>query len=205
MNLKESFRYQTFLDRLMNEAMTTLVDRRHCFKAEKYHHVSDADPGSADKQEVVDVGEFPDNDKVIRFAEALIEEKEKLTTAITKAKASIGFDIEAGIASNKLRQQLHQSIKFILSFKPKTETELGCGYRLNVEGNQVQFRYLIDVTEEDLFDRDGARDTMRKEIQKADRVSNDIEAAMINTIVEYDKPWDVNEPFDEIIAGFGTA
>ena len=202
MNLKESFRYQNFLDSLEDSAMYSLIDDSHCVQETLIHHMNEANPDVEDKEEVVDVPEFPDNDKVIRFMMRLIEEKDKLTNAIGKAKQGLQFDVEAAIATNKFRQNLNKTIKTMLSRKTGKSIRRGSAYKFNAEGNQVAYYYDIEVVRSDRYDRDGAKKIMREVISKADEVSSEIDSAMINTIIDYDAPWDVNETFDEIIEVF---
>lgn len=202
MNLKESFRYQNFLDALEDSAMISLVDYTHCVQEKLIHHMNAANPDVEDKEEIVEVPEFPENDKVIRFMLKLIEEKEKLTTAIGKAKQTTPFDVESAVATNKFRQNLNKTIKVMLGRKPNKSVRRGSSFKFNAEGNQTQYYYDIDVVLTDRYDRDEAKRIMRKVIAKADEVSSEIDSVMINTAVDYDAPWDVNETFDEIIEVF---
>lgn len=43
---------------------------------------------------------------------------------------------------------------------------------------------------------------MRDMISAADKTSAEIDAAMINTVVEYEPVYDVNESFDDVMAEF---
>ena len=202
MNLKESFRYQNFLDNLENEAIYSMIDESHCIQETLIHHMNAANPDVQDKEEITEVPDFPNNDKVIQFMLRLIEEKEKLTTAIGEAKRELSFDVEAAIATNKYRQNLNKAIKTMLSKKTGKTVRRGSAFKFNTEGNQTQYYYDIDVVRNDRYDRNGAKKVMRQVIAKADNVSSEIYSVMINTMVSYDAPWDVNESFDEIIEAF---
>lgn len=169
MNLKESFRYQNFLDMMMRAA----------------------------EGEV-----FFANDDVVAFMAWLVKEREKLTTAIGAAKASIGFDIDAAIETNKFRQTVNGSIKNMLRYTPTKRVEQGRDYKFNVEGNQTPYIYEIEVVSEEAYDKTGAKTLMREMISKADEVSAAIDAAMINTKVDYEPVFDVNETFDDVMTDF---
>jgi len=173
MNLKESFRYQNFLD-------------------------SDAE----DMVEEVDYGEFHKNDDVLGFMLRLVEEKERLTTAIGIAKASIGFDIDTAVETNKFRQAVASRVKTMLRFMPSKKTERGMDYKFNVEGNQTQYYYDIEVVTEEAFDRDKAKTASRNLISEADSVSAAIDSAMINTKVDYEPPFNVNDSFEDVMEEF---
>ena len=205
MNLKESFRYQNFLEGMMSEAGSNLASREHCLTTIKRHLRSKANPDAQDILEDVDVGEFHKNDDVLNFMLLLVDERDKLTNAIGRAKASIGFDIDAAVETNKFRQTLASRAKMMLRFTPSKRTEQGRDYKFNVEGNQTQYFYDIEVETTDAFDRDQAKDVVREIMSKADKVSAEIDAALINTQVEYEPPFNVNDSFDDVMEEFLAA
>ena len=202
MNLKESFRYQNFLDMMMRAASASIQQRDHCLKVTKTHLRSKANPDASDVTETVDGEVFFANDDVVAFMAWLVKEREKLTTAIGAAKASIGFDIDAAIETNKFRQTVNGSIKNMLRYTPTKRVEQGRDYKFNVEGNQTPYIYEIEVVSEEAYDKTGAKTLMREMISKADEVSAAIDAAMINTKVDYEPVFDVNETFDDVMTDF---
>lgn len=202
MNLKESFRYQNFLDTLMRNASASIQCKEHCFEVVKHHFKNKANPDTTDMDEIVENGEFHKNDKVIAFMEWLVAEREKLTTAIGNAKSSIGFDLDSAIETNKFRQMVNSSIKGMLRYIPGKRIEQGRDYKFNIEGNQMAYIYDIEIESNDAFDRDDAKRVMRTMITKADEVSSEIDAAMINTNVEYIPRFDVNNSFDDVMSEF---
>ena len=202
MNLKESFRYQNFLDMMMRAASASIQQRDHCLKVTKTHLRSKANPDASDVTETVDGEVFFANDDVVAFMAWLVKEREKLTTAIGAAKASIGFDIDAAIETNKFRQTVNGSIKNMLRYTPSKRVEQGRDYKFNVEGNQTPYIYEIEVVSEEAYDKTGAKTLMREMISKADEVSAAIDAAMINTKVDYEPVFDVNETFDDVMTDF---
>ncbi len=56
MNLKEAFRYQNFLDTLLNGAVSSLTHPNHCLKVTKTHHCSKANSEAEDFVEEVEAG-----------------------------------------------------------------------------------------------------------------------------------------------------
>ena len=202
MNLKESFRYQNFLENMLAYAGNSLTDREHSLTITKKHLRKKANAEAEDMMETVDVGEFFKNDDVLKFMTMLVEERSKLTNAIGKAKASIGFDLDAAIETNKFRQTVANRVKTMLRFTASKRTERGTDYKFKVEGNQTQYYYDIEVKANEAFDRSVAKDTMRKLILEADKVSAEIDSAMINTMVEYDAPFNVNDSFEDVMTDF---
>lgn len=202
MNLKEAFRYQNFIDNLLVSAGQSIRQQSHCLTTTKNHLCNKANPEVSDFSEVVEVDKFVCNDDVIKFMEFLIEEKWKLTSAINKAKASIEFDIDAHTEQNKIRQSVYRYIKDMMKYIPGKKLEAAYGYKFNVEQNQVSYRYDVEVTTEDAYDRPEAKKFMKKVIADADKISSKIDEAKITTNVEYDAPFDVNDSFEDVIEKF---
>ena len=173
MNLKESFRYQKFLDGLMRSAGSNLQNPYHSLVTTKVHLRHAVNPEAEDVTEVVEDGEFVPNDTVLAFMAHLIDEREKLSIAIGKAKASVGFDMDAAIET-----------------------------KFDINGQQVPYRYDVEITTTENYDKEAAKALMRATIAKADEVSAAVDAAMINTVVEYEPPYDVNETFDDVLDAF---
>ncbi len=209
MNIKEAFRYQRFLDQLLNEAGASICTTGHCVTTTKLHNIKEADPASEDKEEVVDEGEFFKNDDVISFMQRLIEERAKLTTAISEAKRHLNGsidDMDVANETNKFRRSTAARIKTMLSrTKPGKKVERGTGYKFNAEGNQMAFYYNIDVTTAENFDRAKAKSVMQALLKAADETSAAIDEAQVNTTVDYEAPWDVNDSFEDVMTQFCEA
>ena len=203
MNLKESFRYQKFLDSLMNSAARSIEREDHCMHVTKKHLMSAANPDAEDMIEEVEPDvPFFKNDDVIWLMGMLVDEKQKLSIAIGKAKASAGFDIDAAIETNKFRQNLSYSIKGMLRRTGSKRMERGSGYKFNNDGVQAPYYYNVEVVSTEAFDRENAKEVMLDAITESDLVSAEIDAALINVKVDYIPPWNVNESFDDIMAAF---
>ena len=202
MNLKESFRYQNFLDSLMRSAAASIMNREHCLKVTKTHHRNKANPEVQDIVEEVEVDAYFDNDDVIRFMLWLVEQREKLTSAITRAKAAAGIDIDAAVEANKFRQTVNSAITTMLGYKPTKRIESGRDYKFNAEGNQMPYVYEVEVVSEAAYDKEKAKQTMLAVSSESDSVSAAIDAAMINTVVEYEPTFNVNESFEDVLSAF---
>ncbi len=202
MNIKESFRYQNFLDQLEEYAISELIQRDHCLRKTMNHHMNAVNPDVEDKIEVDELEDYPGSDNVIRFFIDLINERQGITDAIGKAKQSIPFDIDSAVATNKFRQALAKTISVMLGRRPSKTVERGSAFKFNADGNQVPYYYDIDVTTEDAYDRASAKEIMRKYSSQADKVSSEIDVAMINTNVDFTPKWDVNDTLEEILVQY---
>ena len=202
MNLKESFRYQNFLENMMAEAGSSLTSREHSLTVTKKHLRNKSNHEAQDMVETVDVGEFYMNDDVLSFMLLLVDERKKLTDAIGRAKASVGFDIDAAVETNKFRQTVAARTKAMLRFVPSKRIEQGRDYKFNVEGNQTPYLYEIEVETTEAFDRGRAKSVVREIMLQADKASAEIHSALINTQVEYEQPFNVNDSFDDVMEEF---
>ena len=202
MNLKESFRYQNFLEGMLNCASSSISDREHSLKVTKRHLRNKTNADATDMEETVDCGEFHSNDDVLDFMLYLVGERSKLTTAIGKAKASIGFDLDAAIETNKFRQTVANRVKAMLRYTASKRVERGTDYKFNVEGNQAQYYYDIEVEMTEAYDRNRAKSVVRDIMVEADKASAEIDSAMINTRVEYEPPFNVNDSFEDVMEEF---
>lgn len=171
--------------------------------AEALHLCNKVNPDADDfREEVKTEEEFFQNDDVIRAMRFLIGEKEKLSIAINKAKKSIDLDIDAATAVNKYRQKLNGSIAMMMRFKPCNRIETEIGHKFNVAGDPVDYKYDVKVTSEEAYDRDSAKKTMKEIISEADKISSEIDAAKVNTEVEYTPVFDVNDSFEDVMNTF---
>ncbi len=202
MNLKEAFRYQSFLDKAMAAVQMHLSDKDHAMKTTEIHHCSATNPDAPDRTEQVDKGEFFLNDDVIRLGVKLIEEKSKLSAAITTAKAASGINIDAEIETNKLRQKLTGSMTQMLKMKPGKRKTQARGYKFDVNQTQVSYIYDMEVVDEDNFDREQAKKTVRHLVEESDTVSTMVEMVLVNTKVDYDPPFNVNDGFEDVMQEF---
>lgn len=202
MNFKESFRYQNFLDDKLNEARCSISDRNHALKITKLHLKQKANPDAEDITEIVEIENFVPNDSVIAFMCWLVTEREKLTEAICAAKASLGFSLDAAIEANKFRQHTANAVKGMLKYTSSKKTEQGRDYKFNVDGNQIPYYYDIETSFEEAFDRNAAKKVVRDMITAADKTSAEIDSAMINTVVNYEPVFNVNDSFEDVMVEF---
>lgn len=203
MNLKEAFRYQNFLDRMFGAAALSIQKRDHCLTQTRKHLCSKVNPEANDFEEEVKVEEeFFANDDVIKAMLFMIGEKEKLTIAINNAKKSIGLDIDAALAVNKYRQQFNSAVAFMMRFKPCNRVETEIGHKFNVAGDPVDYKYDVEVTSVESYDKDAAKKAMKEIISEADKTSSEIDATKVNTKVEYTPVFDVNDSFEDVMNAF---
>ena len=202
MNLKEAFRYQTYLKNLLNKAYYSIIDRNHALKVTNNHLRSKANPDAVDVTTEAEVDPFIPNDDVIRFMVWLIGEREKLSNSIASAKHWMAFDLDSAIEANKFRQSVIGGINHMLEFKASKRMTHGSDYKFNNEGVQAPYVYDIEVVSEEAYDRETASAIMKTIRKEADNVSAEIDTAMVMTKVDYEPVIDAGDSFEDAMKVF---
>ena len=202
MNLKESFRYQNFLDALISSAKYSIIDPRHSMIVTKSHLRSKANPEAVDEILVDEVDDFHPNDKVVEFLLWAVKEKEVLSRIISDAKTTDEFDLDSSVSSNRQRKEIIKSINSLLSKKEVKTKEYGTDNKFNIEGAQVSYRYEIEVERKENFNRAELKAVVKHLNSICDEVSSKIDEFLINTAIDYTPRFDVNASFDDVMEEF---
>ncbi len=125
-----------------------------------------------------------------------------MSKAIGAAKRQREIDIAAAVETNKFRQMVSRDINKMCRCKAAKRKERGIGYKFNAEGNQNPYYYDIEITSEINFDKANAKSIARKMLADADKTSADIEFAMINAVVNYNPPFDINDGYEDVLMFF---
>ena len=206
MNLKEAFRYQNKLQQWMEEAKYILGRDKNVTKVTMTHLRHKVVREDEDKV-VVEAAETEYADRINQIAALmmlLLEEKRKLSYAIRSAKQGLELDFDSEAGLNSLRQELARLFKHMSEIRSE-ELVLnngGTGYRFNNEGNQVSYRCDVKRVTTINFDRNKVRSMCADLSKKADEVSAALDTALVNTTVEYEVPFDVNDTFAEAFERF---
>ena len=204
MNLKEAFQAQNKLENLFEFVSGYLGDGKNLVSVTEKHFRSKAAEGQPDEEINIVVEEKFPVDKVIDFFMLLIDEREKLAKAISAAKSSMKFDLDSAVDVNKKRHLAAERLRTLRNFKSSSllEKNAGVGYVFNKEGNQTTYRYDIERVKTIDFDRNRIRDLIKKIQTKADKVSNEIDTALISTNVNYKLPFNVHASQYEVIEDY---
>lgn len=204
MNLKEAFRYQNKLQRLMEEAEDILRRERNVVKVEQTALLHKVNPDAADETtlepaDTVYAEQITDIAVLLMF---LLGERERLSGAIRKAKQSMDMDFDGEVSLNTRRQELASIFRSMAQLR-SSETLIpngGIGYKFNAEGNQVSYRCDLKKVTTINFDRTKIRNYAAALSRRADQVSAELDRRMVITEVPYEPPFDVNDTFAEILA-----
>ena len=208
MNLKEAFRFQNRLQSMMGEAQCILGREQNITKVQNTY-LRKKVMAEAEDETTMDAPSTEYSDQITSMAEFLLfllSQRENLSAAIYKAKAGVdlasGLDGEVGLNSN--RQEIAGLFRRMAGLRSSEVliSNGGTGYRFNNEGNQVSYRCDVKRVTTINFDRNKIRSMCVDLSKKADDVSAALDAALVNTQVEYEVPFDVNDTFAEAFEHF---
>lgn len=203
MNLKEAFRYQNKIERLMGEAKDILSRERNVTKVENTSLRHKVNPDAADETTL----ELPETEyadqitEIAVFLMFLLDEREKLSRSIREAKKAMDIDFDGEVSLNAKRQTIADIFRRMSEIRcsEKLHPNMGVGYKFNAEGNQVSYRCDLKTVTTINFDRNKVRAYAAGLSKKADLISAELDKSMVNTEVDYESPFDVNDTFTEVL------
>ncbi len=206
MNLKEAFRFQNKLQSLMDEAERILADERNITQVKVTALYKKAMPEQENETTVEPApSEYADHiDAVAAFLLHLLGEREKLSRAIRAAKERQEMDMDSEVSLNSTRQSLASFFRHMVDLRNSEKLLPGgaTGYRFNAEGNQVPFRCDAKRVVTIHYDRNRVRSYLKQLTEKSDRVSAQLDRCLINSQVDYDAPFDVNDSFAAVFGDY---
>ena len=208
MNIKEAFRFQNRLQKLMEEAQNILSKERNVVRVEKTTLQSKVDLGAEDTVAV----EVPDTEfgeqitEIAVLAMFLLNEREKLSEAIREAKKAMPLDFDGQVSLNAKRQELAEIFRKMNEIRSSEVVLVGAGtgYRFNAEGNQISYRCNLKKVTTINFNRDKIKSYANGLSKKSDQISAELDKALVNTEVAYEAPFDVNDSFAEVLQWHST-
>ena len=138
--------------------------------------------------------------ELVGFMVYLIDQKEQLSKAIRTAKSKLEIDMDSEVSLNSKRQELSRLLGRMSDLRG-SEVVIpngGTGYRFNTDGNQVSYRCDVKKVTTINYDRKKVRNYLAALNRRIDEVSVELDRCLINSTVEYEAPFDVNDSFTEI-------
>ena len=206
MNLKDAFRAQNKLQAVMDEASCILQDDGNILKVATTHLRSKVVPDEPDALiENTAPSEYAEHiNEVAAFLMEMLAQRERLSAAIRKAKATLPIDMDSETGLNRARQTLADTFRRMCALR-SSEVVLagaGTGYRFNGEGNQVSYRCDAKRVTTINFNRTRVRGMATELGRKSDEMSAALDKCLVNTQVDYELPFEMNDSFDVILSDF---
>ena len=206
MNLKEAFRYQNKLQSAIDEAQDILNEESNVTKTQTTYLRNKVNPDAADET-VTEMFNSEYSDRITdlaRFLLYLLDEKQKLSQAVRKAKNALPIDMDSEVSLNSVRQSIARTFKKLNDIRGSEVVIAngGVAYKFNSEGNQVTYRCDLKQVTTINFDRNFIRAKMKELNRKADEASRQLDLSLVNSMVDYNPPFDVNSSFADALADF---
>ena len=206
MNIKEAFRYQNYLDNMMQRANMYLSCVVNVTKTKQTHFRKKANPDAEDETledtQKRALGEYEVN-RLVSFYCALADEKIGLCDAIDDAKCNyMPLRYDASLAANRCRQAVANTLRHMASIKSTEAVSTERGYKLNANGEQVPYVYdMKSVTTID-FDRDIVKKLAKAYTDRANDVSDMLDRALLDIEVVFTPRFNMMESFEETVESF---
>ena len=184
----------------IEEAESFLTNRNNIVKIEETHKKSLVNKEESDvvkeiNNRVIDV----EPNTMIDFIYDLVEEKNKVSQAISEAKRNSDVDLDVSIEINKSKQRLANIYNRLSNVKNSQKTRTDRAYKFNVEGNQTPYVYEVDEVTSIDYDRNKVRKLQKKLEKTCDETSTKIETLQLTIEVNHTPKYDVNDSFADLI------
>lgn len=201
MVLKEAYRYQNYLTKLINEAQYYLNRESFVTTTRQTHNRKQINPDAQD--ETIEVQkpnqvEFTPT-QLIDFVIEAIDEKQKLSDAITEAKRYLEIDIDSSIAMNKIKQDHISTLVRLSNIKPIEKQERGIDYKFDIEGRQGTYTYIIDSVTTIDYDRKNVKALIKKLTKETNEISTKIDTIELTRRVEFEARYDITDTLEDIV------
>lgn len=148
-------------------------------------------------QKPYDVEFTPNN--IIDFVVKIIEEKERLSSAIADAKTTTEINIDNAIAMNKKKQKFVSVLNSIADIRPSESKVQNKSYKFDINGEQKPYFYDVNRKTTIDFDRTDVRNLIKKYLKETDEISAKLDLIEITTPVDFTPMFDINAKFEELV------
>ena len=139
--------------------------------------------------------------ELINLAVSVIEEKQKLSDAIEKAKQTADINIDSSLLMNKIKQDMAKVFNSMVSRKNTITQTTRNGYKFDVNNEQRPYYYPVEIKKHINFDRDKVKALVRKYNKECDEISTKLDLTQLTTEVDYTPIYELNSSIEDIITG----
>lgn len=197
MVLKESFRMQNHLEELYTQAMAFLALEENIVSVREMHLRSKSNPKASDETVDIIKPSTMEPNKMIDLCLDILAEREKLSLAISKAKAAAEIDIDTAMLSNKGKMWTIRDLQELAKKKSSESMTRGTDYLINAEGNQTPYFYTLKTIRTIDFDRNMVKGIIKRLQKEADEVSAKIDLINVTLEVDYTSKYDFDDTLED--------
>jgi len=212
-SLKESFRILSYIDKTISSLTSYLSNKNNSISVIESHLKEKSNPEAQNEElDTTTVREYPDASTVdiINLVGKLISEKTKLEISVENAKKHIviitkdnnNLSLDSAISNAKQSRNLAGVLNSLINIKTDEKKTVAQGFKFNINGEEVPYRYDVVITKTINFDRSIVSDNYKTLLEKADKLSISIEKSMMDEIVEYEFPYSVHDSTADIVSKY---
>jgi hypothetical protein len=213
MNIKEAGRYANYLNNMIFNLSMQLNMDANLYKTVERHLRAKANPEAVDEELEIST----DNklacsvNDLAYLIKSLIDEKNKLALFIENGKNSIQLNwtegnvhltIDSAVEYNKNLREFASKLKQISNCKNSETKKQGTDRKFNVEGNQVNYYYDVEIKKTIDFDRDIVVDLYKKTLDKTDEISKQIDEAMLKDVIAFEATYSLYDTMEDVITKY---
>ena len=212
-SLKESFRTLVYIDKTISSLTSYLSNKNNSISVIEQHWKEKSNPEAKNEElDTTTIKEYPDAStiNIINLVQNLIAEKTKLEISVELAKRDIviqtkgndNLSLDSAISNAKQSRNLANVLNSLINIKTDEKKTVAQGFKFNINGEEVSYRYDVVITKTINFDRNIVSDNYKSLLEKADKLSISIEKSMMDEIVEYEFPYSIHDSTADIVSKY---
>lgn len=212
-SLKESFRTLVYIDKTILSLTSYLSNKNNSISVIESHFKEKSNPEAKNEElDTTTIREYADASTVniIDLVQSLITQKTKLEIAVELAKREIvietkdnnNLSLDSAISNAKQSRNLANVLNSLINIKTDEKKTVSQGFKFNINGEEVPYRYDVLTTKTINFDKNIVSDNYKQLLEKADKLSISIEKAMMEDIVEYEFPYSIHDSTADIVSKY---
>ena len=201
MVLKEAYRYQNYLTDLIEKAESYLMLSNFITETKENHMRSKVNSDAEDEEIVVPKiynVDFTPTD-LVDFMVRVLDEKQKLSDAISEAKKTTELDVDSAVSMNKIKQRYISVLRFMADKKSEEKIIEGKDYKFDINGEQKPYKYQINKVTTISYDRNNVRKLIKKYQTECDDISTKLDKIQLLTEVEFVPTWDIGDSLEDVV------
>ena len=215
MNIKNATKYVTFLTDNINQLERLFSENDYVYKTTEKHNKSKS--VKTEENEIKEIQYNKDKldidlNKVSYIIKDLMDEKLKIVNAIAKAKQNnkIQFktvcgdeiDLDTAIQHNQNKRCFLQTLFTTKNYRSEQEIKTGIGYMINNDGEQVSYRYEVEVDRQINYDRNKIIEMHKSLSKECDKLSELIDELMTKDIIDIETKFSVHDDLEYRISNY---
>jgi hypothetical protein len=206
LSLKDAFRTMNFMDSTITALSYYIKDTNNAVKVVEKHNKKNVNPDAEDVELDMTTERMFANTTlvdIIFLTKEFVNEKSKLSVSIENAKRELKINndltLDSAIETAKKNRDLANTLKTLVDIKSAETKKIGNSFKFNINGEQVKYQYEIISVKTIDFDRNIVNEQYKKLLDKADKLSNLIENAMLKECVNYEFSYSIHDSVTDIV------